>query len=289
VNKRVVEALIKAGAFDALHPDRATALASVPLAFDWADAQEANALQGGLFDFGDSHAASTHEPSLAHAEPLALRERLMLEKAALGFYLSGHLFDESGAEVRRFARRRIADLVDSREPQLLAGIVGEMRVVNGQRGRSAIFLLDDGSEAIETVVNEDLLDANRELLVDDALLIAQGKVQIDRFNGGLRFNVNQLWDLPAARTRFGRYLAVAVNGGLPPVGDVVRIWPVKRTETDQGELTQGLPVRLQIKRTSATAELDLGDDGRFWPSDEALARWRQLAYGGYAVIVYDGE
>jgi DNA polymerase III subunit alpha len=287
VNKRVVEALIKAGAFDALHPDRGAALASVPLAFDWADAQEANALQGGLFDFGDSHAASTHEPALAHAEPLTLRERLMLEKAALGFYLSGHLFEEYGDEVRRFARKRIADLVDSREPQLLAGIVGELRVVNGQRGRSAIFLLDDGSEAIEAVVGEELLDAQRELLADDALLVAQGKVQIDRFNGGLRFNVNQLWSLPAARARFGRYLQVAVNGGLPPVGDVVRTWPMKRIETDQGEITLGLPVRLQLIRTNVTAELDLGDDGRFWPSDEALARWRQVSHNGYAVIVYE--
>jgi len=287
VNKRAVEALIKAGAFDALHPDRASALASVALAFDWAEAQEANALQGGLFDFGDSHAASTHEPALAQAQALTLRERLMLEKAALGFYLSGHLFDESGEEVRRFARRRIADLVDSREPQLLAGIVTGLRIVNGQRGRQAIFQFDDSSEAIEAVVGETLLDTNRELIAEDALLIAQGKVQIDRFSGGLRFNVNQVWDLAAARARFGRYLSVALNGGTPPVGDVVRTWPAKRVDSEQGELTQGLAVRLQVTRPGATAELDLGDDSRFWPSDEALARWRQVAQGGRAVIVYD--
>jgi len=291
VNKRVVEALIKAGAFDALHADRATALASVALAFEWADTQEANALQGGLFDFGpddkDGHGSSTKEPALAHAEPWTLRERLMLEKSALGFYLSGHLFDESGDEVRRFARRRIADLVDSRDVQLLAGIVTGLRVVNGQRGRTAIFKLDDATEAIEAVINEDLLDANKDLIVEDALLIAQGKVQIDRFNGGLRFNVNQVWDLPSARARFGRFLQVALNGGLPPVGDVIRTWPARRTESEHGELTQGLTVRLQLRRAHAMAELDLGDDGRFWPTDEALARWRQVAQGGQAVIVYE--
>ncbi len=287
VNKRAVEALIKAGAFDSIHADRATALASVALAFDWAETQEANALQGGLFDFGDSHASSTQEPALAHAEPWTLRERLMLEKSALGFYLSGHLFDESGEEVRRFARRSIADLVDSREPQLLAGIVADLRVVNGQRGRAAIFKLDDGSEAIESVVNEELLDRSRELVADDALLIAQGKVQLDRFSGGLRFNITQVWDLPAARARFGRYLAVALNGGMPPVAELIRTWPMRRIETEQGELTQGLAVRLLVQRASVQAELDLGDDGRFWPSDEALARWRQVAAGGQAMIVYD--
>ena len=292
VNKRVVEALIKAGAFDALHPDRACALASVSLAFEWADAQEANALQVGLFDFGDegdSHGSSAQEPGLAHAEPLGLRERLMLEKTALGFYLSGHLFDEHGEEVRRFARKRIADLADSREPQLLAGIVSGLRVVNGQRGRAAIFKLDDGTDAIEAVVNEELLDPNRELIVDDALLIAQGKVMLDRFSGGLRFNVNQVWDLAAARARFGRYLAVALNGGMPPVADVLRTWPAKRVETEHGELTQGLGIRFKLQRPHASAELDLGDDGRFWPCDEALARWRQIAPGGQAQVVYEAS
>jgi DNA polymerase-3 subunit alpha len=292
VNKRVVEALIKAGAFDALHADRAAALASVGLAFDWADTQEANALQGGLFDFGDdadSHGSSTQEPALAQAPAQALRERLMLEKAALGLILSGHLFDETAAEVRRFARRPIGELADSREPQFVAGIIGAMRVVNGQRGRAAIFRLDDGSGAIETVVNEDLLDAQRALLVDDALLIAQGRVQLDRFSGALRLTVQQLWDLPAARARFGRYLAVSVNGGRPPVGEVLKAWPARRVDTEHGELSQGLTVRLRLERPRASAEIDLGDDGRFWPSDEAIARWRQVAHRGQAEVVYEAS
>jgi DNA polymerase-3 subunit alpha len=111
VNKRAVEALVKAGAFDALHAERSPAgagpsqagrapsggsaegawgraslLASISLAFDWADTQEVNQSQSGLFDFGDSHAASTHEPALVAAEPFDVRERLSFEKAALGFY-----------------------------------------------------------------------------------------------------------------------------------------------------------------------------------------------------------
>jgi DNA polymerase-3 subunit alpha len=292
VNKRVVEALVKAGAFDALHTDRAAALASIGLAFDWADTQEANALQGGLFDFGDEpdgHGSSTQEPALAQAPAQTLRERLMLEKAALGLILSGHLFDETAAEVRRFARRPIGELADSREPQLVAGIVGAMRVVNGQRGRAAIFRLDDGSGAIETVVNEDLLDAQRALLADDALLIAQGRVQLDRFSGALRLTVQQLWDLPAARARFGRYLAVAVNGGRPPVGEVLKTWPARRVDTEHGELTQGLAVRLRLERPRASAEIDLGDDGRFWPCEEAIARWREVAHRGQAEVVYEAS
>jgi DNA polymerase III subunit alpha len=287
VNKRVVEALVKAGAFDALHPDRAPALAGVGLAFDWADTQAAHADQGGLFDFGDAHGSSTQEPALPGVEPWTIRERLTHEKAAIGFYLSGHLFDACRDEVRRFARRAIADLVETREPVLVAGIVSELRVVNGQRGRVAIFKLEDGSEAIESVVAEELLDANRERLRDDELVIVQGKLQPDRFSGGLRLNVNQVWDLPAARARFGRYLAVDINGSVPPVAELLRLWPVRRVDSEQGELVQGLGVRLRLRGRAASAELDLGDDARFWPSDEALARWKSLAEGGVASIVYE--
>ncbi len=289
VNKRVVEALVKAGAFDALHPDRAAALASVGLAFDWAETQAANAAQAGLFDFGpeDSHGSSSQEPALVATEPWGVRERLQHEKAAIGFYLSGHLFDAYAPEVRQFCKRAIVDLVDSREPQALAGIVTDLRVVNGRSGRVVIFKLDDGSEAIEAVVNEDALGAQRELLRDDEFVVVQGKLQPDRFTGGLRLNVQQVWDLPTARARFGRYLVVEPAQQLPPVAELVRTSPARRVDSEQGELVQGLSVRLRLRRTRATAELDLGDDARIWPSDEALLRWRQGAPGGRADIVYE--
>jgi DNA polymerase-3 subunit alpha len=284
VNKRVVEALIKAGAFDAIEPQRAALLASVSRAFEYADAQAVHAEQAGLFDFGDSHAASTREPDLVHVEPWGLRERLSLEKTALGFYLSGHLFEQSANEVRRIAPRCIADLVESRDPQLVAGIASDLRVVSGPRGRRGIFRLDDGSEFIEAVLGEEQLDAYRDLLREDELLIAQGRVQTDRFNGGLRLSVNQLWDLPAARCRFGRYLLVAVNGAPPPVAEMLREFPARRVTTDHGELVQGLPVRLALQREEVEAQLDLGDAARFFPSDEAIERWRQRAA---AAVVYD--
>jgi DNA polymerase-3 subunit alpha len=294
VNKRAVEALVKAGAFDTLHTDRAATLASVGLAFDWADTQEANALQGGLFDMGDGHGSSTQEPALFHVPAWDVRERLMQEKSALGFFLSGHLFDAWRDEVRRIARTPISDLAQAAaerrgpgEPQVMAGIVTDPRVVNGQRGKVLIFRLDDGSDAVEAVVNDEVLEPVRALMVEDQLVIVHGKLQPDRFSGGVRLNVSQIWDLASARARFGRYLSVAVNGTPPPVADVLRLWPAKRVDTDEGVLRQGLQIRLKLQRDIASAELDLGDEARFWPSDEALARWRSVAHGGAAAIVYD--
>ncbi len=286
INKRVVEALIKAGAFDKLHADRARALASVALALEWADTQAAHIDQAGLFDFDDSHAASTQEPALLAAEPWDVRQRLTQEKTAIGYCLSGHLFEQGEAEIRQFCKTTIAELADSREPQLMAGIASELRMVNGQRGRSMIFKLDDSSEVIEAVMHEELLESCRELMREDELLVVQGRVQLDRFSGGLRVAVQQAWDLAGARARFGRYLQVPLNGTPPPLADVLRHWPARKRQTDQGELSIGLPVRLRVQRDDAVADIDLGDDARFWPCDEALARWRSTAQGRQATIVY---
>jgi DNA polymerase III subunit alpha len=287
INKRTVEALTKAGAFDTFGVERASLIASIALAFDYADTQAAHADQGGLFDFGDSHAASTQEPEWVAAAAWSIRERLLFEKAALGFYLSGHMFDQSAAEVRQFAKRCNADVMDSREPQLLAGIVSDLRVVNGQRGRVAIFKLDDKSEPIEAVANEELLNANKDVLKDDELVIVQGKVQPDRFSGGLRLTVQAVWDLPAARCRFGKYLRVEVNGSVPPVAEVLRSYPARRIATEHGDLPQGLSVRLLLQREHASGELDLGEAARFYPSDAALECWRQSAHRGRARVVYE--
>jgi len=289
VNKRVVDALVKAGGFDLLHPDRASTLASVGLAFEWADAQAAHAQQSGLFDFGgaDEHGASTQEPALVPAEPWSVRERLTLEKTAIGFYLSGHMFDQSESEVRKFCKRRIADLIDSREPQILAGIVSDLRIINGQRGRVAIFKVDDKTEAIEAVANEEMLDTYRDVLRDDELLIVQGKVQPDRFSGGLRLNVTQVWDLAAARARFGRYLSVQADGNVAALAELVRQWPARRSVSEHGESVQGLGVRVKVRvEGQASAELDLGDQGRFWPTDDALARWTQILPTQAPQVVY---
>ncbi len=288
INKRAVEALIKAGAFDALETNRASLIASIGLAFDFADSQLAHADQGGLFDdVDDSHAASTQEPPLVAADEWSIRERLSLEKTAVGFFLSGHLFDQSAEEVRRFAKRPIADLLDSREPQLIAGIVSDLRIVNGQRGRVVLFKLDDKTEVIDARASEELFNAHRELLKEDELVIMQGKVQPDRFSGGLLVSVQQVWDLAGARCRFGKFLQVDVSGSVPPVAEVLRDFPSRCVATEHGELTEGLTVRLRLHRDEVSAALDLGAAVRFYPTDAAIARWSAAARDGSAQVVYE--
>ncbi len=289
LNKRTVEALIKAGAFDNLQLNRAALLASVERAFDFASASEANANQGGLFDMmgEDTHGSSTQEPELVETMPWGVKERLTHEKVALGFYISGHLFDEVEREVRQFVKQRVENLMDSREPQLLAGIVSDMRVINGQRGKLAIFKLDDKSAVIEATADEATINTYRNTLKDDELVIVMGKATPDRFSGGLRFSITQVWDLGQARCRFGKYLRVLVNGSAPDIARLLRDHPAKVETSEQGELVRGMGVRLRLLREGAKAEIQLGDNAKFFPSDAALASWMAQAHQGQAQIVYE--
>ena len=293
LNKRTVEALIKAGAFDSLEANRAALLGSVERAFDYANAQIANANQGGLFDmFGDDdHGASTQEPELAALPCWGVKERLTYEKTAVGFYLSGHLFDEVEREVRRFARTPIERVVDSRDPVLLAGIVNDLRIINGQRGKVAIFKLDDKSGTLEATADEALINAHRNLLKDDELVIAQVLAQPDRFSGGLRLKVQALWDLGAARCRFGRYLRVRVAERAPDVAALLRQFPAQREQggdgDEGGEIVRGLPLRFEVLRPGARCEVQLGEQALTFPSDAALAAWMAQAHERGAEIAYD--
>ena len=287
LNKRTVEALIRSGAFDTLQINRAALLASVDRAFDFASATQANANQSGLFDMSDSHAASTQEPELVETANFGVKARLVQEKTAIGFYLSGHLFDEVETEVRQFAKRKLEDLIDSRDPQLLAAIVTDLRMINGNRGKLILFKLDDKTDVLEASVDEATFNANRNLLKDDELVIVQGTLQGMSERFGRRFKVTQVWDLETARCKFGKYLRVAVNGTAPDISRMVTDFPPRREVSDQGELVRGLPVRLSLKRNGAMAELHLGEAAKFFPTDAALASWTDQADRGLSQIVYE--
>jgi DNA polymerase-3 subunit alpha len=296
LNKRTVEALIKAGAFDAIEINRAALIASIDRAFAFAAATLANADQGGLFDMleDDSHGSSTQEPDLVETPMWGIKERLTLEKTAVGFYLSGHLFDEVRREVRRFAKREIADAVDSRDIVMLAGIISDLRVINGQRGKLGLFRLDDGSAMIDARVSDALMQANKDLFKDDELIIAMGKVQTDRFGGGgLQMSITEAWSLATARCRYAKFLRLqlppnATGSGLD-IAKLVKDFPPVRETTEQGDVVHGLPVRLSVQRQTpqgvAVADLLLGDKARFFPTDAALAQC--LAQAAQAVVAYE--
>jgi DNA polymerase-3 subunit alpha len=152
-----------------------------------------------------------------------------------------------------------------------------VRLVQSQRGRIAILTLEDRSGAMEIVIGDSLLDSVRDLLRDDVLLVLRGKAQIDRFNGGLRFNADAVWSLDDARARLGKHIRLALNGS-STAQPLVALARERATE-------DGLPLMLDIERAGAQVSLTVGNY-RLPPSDALLAELARMTKDGRAVVGY---
>ncbi|APA85384.1 DNA polymerase III subunit alpha [Paraburkholderia sprentiae WSM5005] len=313
VNRRTVEALIRAGAFDSLHPNRAQLIASVSLAMEAAEQAAANALQAGLFDMGDAPSQG-HE--LVDETEWPEKRKLQEEKAALGFYLSGHLFDAYKDEVRRFVRQKIGELKEGRD-KLVAGVIVSLRTQMTQRGKMLIALLDDGTGQCEVTVFNEVFEEHKQLFKEDELLVVQGQARNDAFTGGIRFTVDTVMDLGRARCRYADSLKVQMNGN----ADAQALRRVLEAHTagkdeqpsataapaaasrgngggrggfggDGGrqrqavQIPNGLAVQVVYRSEHAQGEMRLGDAWRVKPTDELLAALRGEFAGSSIEIVY---
>ncbi len=210
VNRRVVEALVRAGAFDAVEANRARLLASAGRALEAAEQAEAQASQESLFGEGEAPRGGAH--AYIDAPPWDARQKLLEEKAALGFYLSGHLFSIYARELTNFPRTPLARLSPN-EKVWMAGVVVSARTQMTRRGRMMVVMLDDATAQVEISVFNELYERHRDKLKEDALLVVSGKVQDDQFSGGLRVLAEDLLDLEALRGRYGAKLKISMNGG----------------------------------------------------------------------------
>jgi DNA polymerase-3 subunit alpha len=264
VNRRVVEALVRAGAFDALDDHRARLLASVGVAIEAAEQRERDAKQVSLF----GETAVRSHPALAQVPRWDERQRLAEEKAALGFYLSGHPFGVHARELEPIVRTRLTDLTPRGEPQLLAGIVAAARTAMTRRGKMGIVVLDDGTAQLEVSVYSELWEASRDLVKEDRPLVVQGRVSRDEFAGGLRVVADRLFDLAAVRARFARALRLSLNGDASTAAPAA----VKKLRELLGPYRNGpCPVSVRYRNGVAIAELRLGDEWRITPDDGLIA------------------
>ena len=212
VNRRVFEALIRAGAFDSLDKDRAKLMASVGVAMEAAEQKAANAMQGGLFDM----LPGAGGPMAEYARVRPWTERELLKEEDRDRLLSLRPpFNSFRKEVRRFVSRTLAKLEPSRELSLLAGVVMEVRAKMTARGKIAFVTIDDGSQPRELTVYSELFDKERGKIVVDEVLVVEAKVSNDEFSGGFRIVVERLLTLGEARARFGKGCRSGSTAKLP--------------------------------------------------------------------------
>lgn len=211
VNRRVIESLIRAGAFDRLCAHRASLMASVGRAIEAAEQHAKDQNQSSLFGAAEGSGAEQAH-ALIDAPPWDEAERLALEKKALGFYFSGHPFNAYKSELSGLVRTGLAELTAQPTPVYIAGIIAAVRILQTRRGRMCFVTLDDAAAQVEVAIFGELFEAERELLKEDGLLVVLGKVVNDDFSGGLRVAAEQLFDLARARQRFARRIELRCNG-----------------------------------------------------------------------------
>jgi DNA polymerase III subunit alpha len=247
VNRRVVESLVRAGAFDGIDEHRASLLASVGLAMEAAEQSIRHANQESLF--GSLEVSTTPRISLVQVPRWTEVERLQYEKSCIGFYLSGHPFNFFRQELSGFIRIPLGQVTPRAEPALLAGIVYSSRIQQTRRGRMAVIELDDGSARVEVAIFSELMETNRALIKEDQLLVVEGKVSQDTYSGGVRVTAEKLFDLDSARARYAKGLRLEINGQ----ADAVRLHRIL------GPFMPGtVPVRVAYRNHWASCEVELG-------------------------------
>ena len=267
VNRRCIEALVRAGAFDPIDANRASLLASVGRALEAAEQAERLASQSSLFGDAD-HARAAHEQLIA-APPWDLKRKLTEEKAALGYYLSGHLFSVYERELAGFPRQPLAKLAPAEHRVWMAGIVAEARMQMTRRGRMMVVTLDDGGARLEISVFNELLEKHRDKLKEDALLVVQGRVQRDEFSGGLRVSAEELLDLEAMRVRYAARLRIEMNGKTDGMRDAKRLKEMLAPYRAAGE--GACPVVVHYENGAASCDVALGEAWKVRPDERLIS------------------
>ncbi len=296
VNRRVLEALIKAGAFDSINPCRASHLAELPTALKVAEQHGKNAQTGqnDLFGLAIDDAVSATEGSEAYSnrvEPWSESERLDAEKSILGLYLTGHPISQYEAELRQFTNGKLSALKETMDRTRgnlnarVAGLVIDIRIRQTKNGKTiASVVLDDRSDRLECVVFGELFEQSRDLFVRDKLLIVEGSLGLDSLSGNLRLNVDKVLDITQARGAFARGIELVWDAASNP--QAAAVLPERLLAVLQPYQGGACPVDMAYLASSAKAVLRLGDSWRVHPSEELMVRLKHLPGIASAVVKY---
>lgn len=185
VNKRVIESLIKCGAFDRTGAARAQMIACLEEAIEYGQQiqREQNDPQMGLFDAGKGQPkAPINVPQMPNVAEWDSRQLLAFEKEALGFYISGHPLTRYETILEKFTNTNAVSVKESGDGAMvrIGGIVAQTKTIKTKKGDPMAFVaVEDMHGAIEVVVFSRIFANTAELLFEDNPVLVQGRVQKD--------------------------------------------------------------------------------------------------------------
>lgn len=263
VNRRVLETLIKSGAFDSLGGTRRAMLEFLPEAMRMAEQYNRDQGTGQTDLFGGMFAGvreDAPDASMPKLPEFPEKERLRMEKETLGLYLTGHPLDAYAEEIAGLVnRRRLAEIAEDdgkdycREPVMIAGLVTSVRTQNTDNGKRAFVQLDDNTAYYEVMVFTDTFDEFGHLLEKEACIVVEGTLNTDHRTGNTRLRVEKVHNMQSVRENFLRKLVLKVDA--------------KRLQNGFMQDLQGFlkpaeaatyPITLQYQGPQAQAELRLG-------------------------------
>jgi DNA polymerase-3 subunit alpha len=230
LNRRALEALVNAGAVDALGTNRASLMLQLPEVMKATEqlARERDAGQVSLFGGGD--AAPALEVVLPQVAEWPLAQKLAGERDTLGHYLSGHPMDPYRDDLKALVGSDLGELdrIWSSQPQgekrgwrpevnaVLAGQVVALR----RKGDSQVFVqLEDGRGRIECSVFADAMGEFGHLLTRDRILVVKGGLREDEFSGGFSLRIRQCWDYAALCAQHAQRLSLRLDLREPGLWD----------------------------------------------------------------------
>ncbi len=200
VNRRVLEALVRSGAMDSWSVPRTNLLASIDKAIQAAEQYRKNQAMGQSDLFADvEEIGVSSTPEYEIGEKISLSKILEDEKNTLGYYLSGHPIEAYQQSLNTISTTKIAALARATKKNvLIAGLLLQIRNIVTKGGRRLCILkLEDETGAIEITVFSKLYDESRDQLKLNQVLVVRGKIEDDKFSGGVRIVAEEMTSLEA--------------------------------------------------------------------------------------------
>lgn len=181
-NRRTIESLTQAGAFDDLHQNRAQLLESVEDILNYASRkqEEKRLNQASLFG-GGSGGGGVDEPKLRECEPWSNIMRLNKERELIGFYLSGHPLDKYREDIKLFASHTLEpeklQKIANKSSVRVIGIITSVKRLNDRKGRPFAFLsVEDLQGGIEVITFNEVYDRSLGMIQEDTIVMIEGHI-----------------------------------------------------------------------------------------------------------------
>jgi len=273
LNKRVLEALVRCGAFDTIGPNRSVLFASIEDALKAADQNAKNEAAGMMDMFGEVEEEVETDPYddyLTKVRDWTPKQKLNGEKDTLGLFVTGHPFDEYEQEVRNIAKTKLSNVQPDKKTQKIAGIIVAQRVMKTKRGGNmAILTIDDRSGRLDVRLFSDIYEQYKDKLLVDHLVVLEAEIKHDSYNDSLGANLVKLWNITEARTAFCSGITVNVHHS-----QVGKQFIQSLNQNLAPFQTEGAKVCIQYEGAEAKALIVLGQESLVEPNDDLLYRLR---------------